>query len=84
MKEVIDRLLKSEESSVRYKVRVGVLGEDTDGRSVRALRREITGSERVRSLLAERNADGVIPRSPYHKWMGSHWVLTVLADLGYP
>lgn len=84
MKEVIDRLLKSEEPCVRYKVRVGVLGEDADDRSIRALRREIADSQRIRSLLAERNAEGVIPRSPYHKWMGSHWVLTVLADLGYP
>lgn len=32
----------------------------------------------------ERDADGKIPFHPYKKWNGAHWVLSILADLGYP
>ena len=31
-----------------------------------------------------RNSDGQIPYHPYDKWFGAHWVLSILADLGYP
>ena len=37
MGDVINRLLKSEEPSVRYKVRVGVLGADPQSRPIRRL-----------------------------------------------
>ena len=84
MEQVVARLLASDEPSVRYKVRVGVFGENPDSRAMRALRREIADSPRVRALLSQRSADGKIPGGPYRKWTGSHWVLTMLADLGYP
>jgi len=35
-------------------------------------------------LLSERRSDGTIPRHAYSKWKGAHWVLSILADLGYP
>jgi len=35
-------------------------------------------------LLSERQPDGTIPRHPYAKWDGAHWVLAALADLGHP
>lgn len=83
---VIDALLASGEPSVRWKVRVGVLGEDPDSAAVRALREEIRRSPRVRTLTARRDATGRIDsgRSIYDKWQGAHWVLASLADLGYP
>lgn len=84
MDEVIERLLASDEPSVRFKVRVGVLGEKLDSPGIQGLRKEIGRSPRVRSLLSERGGDGTIPGSPYRKWLGSHWVLTLLAELGYP
>jgi len=82
----VDGLLASSEPSVRYKVRVGVLGESESSRSIRALRREIRTSPRVGALLAGRAADGRLLRGlgVYRKWQGAHWVMAALADLGYP
>jgi hypothetical protein len=61
-------------------VRTGVLGESPD--RLADLREEIRHSERVRRLLAPSLSAG----SPgiYAKWQGAHWVLSALADLGYP
>src|SRR5262245_55890051 len=82
----VDALLASPEPSIRYKVRVGVLGESESSRGVRALRREIRRSPRVAALLAGRAADGRLLRGRhvYEKWQGAHWVMATLADLGYP
>jgi hypothetical protein len=38
----------------------------------------------VRALLSERGPDGRIAHHPYAKWVGAHWVVATLADLGYP
>jgi hypothetical protein len=38
----------------------------------------------VKRLLSERDARGQIPYHPYAKWYGAHWVLAILADIGYP
>jgi hypothetical protein len=83
---VIDRLLRSEEPSIRWKTRVWVLGEDPDSRALRALREEIRGSARVRALLSRREQLGRpgTSRQVYYKWQGLHWVAASLADLGYP
>ena len=82
----IDALLASTEPSIRYKVRVGVLGESESSRSIRSLRREIRASPRVAALLAGRASDGRLlrGRGVYQKWQGAHWVMATLADLGYP
>ncbi len=83
---VIDRLLKSEEPSIRWKTRVHLLGESKTARGVRALQKEIRGSPRVRALLSGRDSTGrlVHGRNVYDKWRGAHWVLASLADIGYP
>ena len=83
---VIDRLLKSQEPSIRWKTRVHVLGESQSGRGVRRLQREIRDSPRVDALLAGRRRDGrlIHGRNVYDKWRGAHWVLATLADIGYP
>lgn len=52
--------------------------------SIESLKGEIKSSPVVLSLLLDRNGDHVIPYHPYDKWFGSHWVLSILADLGYP
>lgn len=79
-------LLASPEPSIRYKVRVGVLGEDQASAGMRKLREEIRNSQRVATLLAGKNAGGRLMRGrhPYAKWQGAHWVMATLADLGYP
>jgi hypothetical protein len=74
---IVDTLLASDEPSIRWKVRVKVLGEKPD----RKLTDEIRTSPRARALI-----DGHSAAHPnnYHKWQGAHWVVQSLADLGYP
>lgn len=75
----IDELLRSGDPSSRYKLALA----GVDG-SPSALRRGVRTSERVARLLSGRDPAGRIPRHPYTKWTGAHWVLVTLADLGYP
>ena len=79
MSAIIDRLLASDEPCIRYKTVVNVLGKKPG-----SLREEVKNSARVTALLSERDAAGEIPLHPYAKWCGAHWVLPILADLGYP
>jgi hypothetical protein len=44
----------------------------------------IPASPLVTRLLSEMRADGLIPRGPYDKWLGGHWVLAFLSEIGYP
>jgi hypothetical protein len=81
---IIDRLLHSDEPSVRFKVLVHVQGKELGSNEVRTLQYEIRSSPRVKLLLSQRGTDGRIPFHAYKKWHGAHWVLTVLADIGYP
>jgi hypothetical protein len=81
-----DRLLESSEPSVRFKLRVDVLGEDPESDGIRALRREIRRSPRVCTLLegaTHRDRSREAPPA-YQKWQGAHWVLVALAELGFP
>lgn len=84
MERVVEELLASDEPSVRWVVRAGVLGEPAD--SLSTLCEEIRESPRVRALLAGRDDHGRVddPRQPYSKWRGAHWVLLALAELGHP
>lgn len=75
----VERLLASEEPSIRLKMRRDVLGEEPDAELVE----EVRQSPRVRALISERAHDGTIPHHPYAKWNGAHWVLALLAELGY-
>jgi hypothetical protein len=83
MENVIKRLLESNEPSIRLRTRTEVLGESIRSRTAREIREEVKRSERVRLLLSERK-NGILPWHPYAKWYGAHWVLSALADLGYP
>jgi hypothetical protein len=84
MENIIDKLLNSNEPSVRYKVLVNVLGEKPNSTKIRKFQEEIKSSPRVKLLLSERGKNGEIPYHPYKKWYGTHWVLATLADIGYP
>jgi hypothetical protein len=44
----------------------------------------LASSPIINRLLSDQNQDGRIKYHPYDKWFGSHWVLSLLADLGYP
>ena len=75
---VVDRLLRSDEPSIRWKTRLNALGDDPSSRAMKRLRDEIRTSPRARALLSQRT------RNVYMKWQGLHWVLAALADMGYP
>jgi hypothetical protein len=83
---LIRSLLASDNPSIRWKVRVGVLDEDPRSRAIKRLRTEIKSSPTVKALLSRRDRKGEIhvKRSPYDKWQGAHWVFAALADIGYP
>jgi hypothetical protein len=84
---VVDRLLKSDEPSIRFKTRVHVLGEDESSTAIKKLRNDIRESLRVRSLLQLQDPKTGEIRCFRHlndKWQGTHWILASLADLGYP
>jgi hypothetical protein len=69
---VVTALLASDEPSVRWKVRVGVLGEDLSSPANRRLQQRIRTSPRVRALL-----DGAATES-CRKWQGRHWAVQTL------
>jgi len=81
---IIETLLKSDEPAVRFNLLACVLGKTQDLGEVKQAREEVRESPRVQRLLSERSEDGSIPHHPYAKWLGAHWVLALLADLGYP
>lgn len=84
MADLLQLLSNSSESAIRYRARVLLAPQPPAPDEVIALREAIRTSERVRQLLAERTPEGSIPLSPYNKWRGAHWVLMLLAELGYP
>ena len=83
MDEVTQRLLNSDEPSIRLRTRVEILGESLSDREAAESLERVKHSARVRRLLSERK-DGKIAYHPYSKWYGAHWVLASLADMRYP
>ncbi len=83
-KDIIEKLLNSKEPSIRYKVLVNVLNKKSDSSEVMELQNKIKASTRVKMLLSQKEKNGKIPFRPYAKWYGAHWVLSDLAELGYP
>ena len=84
MDAVMNQLRHSDEPSVRLKLLRSGLGQGEETAECRHLRAQIQTSPRVQQLLAERDETGGIPYHPYTKWVGAHWVLADLADMGYP
>ncbi len=79
----IAQLLESNEPALQLGVQERVL-RVTSGAQLDPLRSQIPKSKLAVDLVSERRNDGKIPRHPYSKWDGAHWVLYSLADLGYP
>jgi hypothetical protein len=80
----IDALLHSDEPSIRWKVMVGVLGEDPQSRKSKELQEEIRKSPRARALIAGRDQRAGREKYVYASWRGAHWSLAMLAEIGYP
>ncbi len=72
------------EPALAWKLAVSVLGGDPDSAQAARAAEQVRASPRVAELLSERQADGRLPHHPYKKWNGAHWVLSILADLGFP
>jgi hypothetical protein len=83
---IINHLLRSPEPSIRYKVRVNVLGHDPASAAIQQLQQEVKASVRVQKLLSRQDTSGKIisQRNVYDKWQGAHWIVATLADIGYP
>lgn len=81
---LLDWLRHDAEPYHRARVLIHVLGRDPGCRELRIVRDEIPGTVLVKTLLAERQADGRIPLPPDDRWRGAHWVLVTLAELAYP
>ncbi|RPI82713.1 MAG: hypothetical protein EHM41_17680 [Chloroflexi bacterium] len=87
MDEIIEILLRSKEPSIRYKTFVNLLGGEPESSRARRIQDEVKASNRVQGLFSERDGghyEGKLPYHAYKKWSGAHWVLALLADLGYP
>lgn len=84
MDPMIEKLLLSDEPSIRYRITTGILNLPADSIEVINLQQEVRNSARVKAMLAPRDSDGVFPWYPYQKWKGAFWTFLMLADLGYP
>lgn len=84
MDTIIEQLLQSPEPAVRFKLLVNVLGKDPRLAEMAALQQEIKTSPRIQTMLQTGGGEGVDKHHPYAKWNGAHWVLSILADIGYP
>lgn len=82
----MEDLLKNlyEEPAIRYKLAVKVLGQPEESQGAKQASEIVRNSPLVQSLLNECIQGGRLPHHPYKKWTGGHWVLSLLADLGYP
>ncbi|MEI6509817.1 MAG: hypothetical protein WCO14_02595 [bacterium] len=77
-------LLESPEPSLRWRTWVEALRQDPQAPQAQADWSAIPAASRTQALLAERDKEGEIPLHPYKKWQGAHWVLGLLAEMGYP
>ena len=84
MKDIIEEYSSSSDPIVRFKTLTKVLRRPLNDSEAERARTEIRNSPLVSTLLSEVTEEGTIPHHPYKKWTGSHWVLTLLADLDYP
>lgn len=78
MRQLIDQL--NSEPALAWKVTVNVLGQAPDSSAAQKAAGITRHSPLVSQLLSGRDATG----HAYRKWIGSHWTLSLLADLGCP
>jgi len=80
----IRSLANHSEPAIRWKLTRQVLDSAQSQIGSNISQAQLAASPIIKGLLSDRNADGQIPFNPYDKWFGAHWVLALLADLGYP
>jgi hypothetical protein len=77
MSTLIEQL--GSEPALAWKLAVNVLGNPDDSSVARRARAEVQDASLIKTLIAKCDRRG----SAYKKWDGAHWVLSLLADLGY-
>ncbi len=82
--DCVQSLSASPEPVIRWKYHHLASGLPLSAAQLQQSRQELDSSPLIRTLLRDRNPDGCISFPPYNKWFGAHWVLSILADLGYP
>ncbi len=75
--QAIDWLLTSDEPGIRLQTRRDLLDE-----KVELIASELAAGPIVVRLLAGQRPDGGFGVHPYQKWMGAHWRLVSLVELG--
>ena len=75
----IEWLLASKEPAIRRLVRQHLRNEDAAREAADVLEGPV-----VRALLDGQQPDGGFGGHPYNKWVGAHWRLVSLAELGVP
>jgi hypothetical protein len=78
MNTVIERL--GSEPALAWKLAVNVQGQAPDSLPARKAAETVRNSPLATQMLAGRDTSG----HAYRKWIGSHWILSLLADLGCP
>lgn len=85
-KSIINLLLNSNEPAIRLKTYLRLLDLDYDTSEVK----KILSNLKTESLLIS-NLFKYLPKDDtsktfhvYKKWQGAHWILSILADIGYP
>lgn len=81
---LIDKLLRSDEPSIRWKTMTRVLDEPPEAPKVKAVQEDIRKSPRAIALIAGRDRRHLREKFVYAKWRGAHWTLAMLAEIGYP
>jgi len=81
---ILSRLSHHPEPFIRWKTNRYLLGKPLFSTTNGEPWEIFTTSPILLQLLSDQKEDGRIPYHPYDKWFGSHWVLSILADLGYP
>lgn len=84
--EILKILLSTKEPAIRLKTYLKLLNHDYETKEVKKITNNLKKTSQVYSQLFEKvPKKGEIPaKGVYHKWYGIHWILYVLADLGYP
>lgn len=81
---LLSQLLADSDPCVQYKARRSLIDEESETPSMHSLAAAVQSSTRVQKLLQYQGTDGRLPGSPYAKFTGAHWVLSLLAEIEYP
>ena len=80
----LEWLLSCPEPAVRRLALLDLLNREESDPQVAAASAQLLEGEWVKALFANQEPDGGFGVHPYQKWMGAHWRLVSLVELGIP